>query len=109
MQNINVEEVKKRLSVLCSVRKYTSKSRSWLGLGCKNSSRLAFDLLVYMYRPWEHDELLEENSKHFKDLSKIKEKSEVIQGDPYQKEKIGRNDQCPCGSGKKYKKCHLKN
>ncbi len=23
-------------------------------------------------------------------------------------EKIGRNDPCPCGSGKKYKKCHLK-
>ena len=22
------------------------------------------------------------------------------------KEKIGRNDPCPCGSGKKYKKCH---
>ena len=21
--------------------------------------------------------------------------------------KIGRNDLCPCGSGKKYKKCHL--
>ena len=21
-------------------------------------------------------------------------------------EKIGRNDQCPCGSGKKYKRCH---
>jgi hypothetical protein len=20
---------------------------------------------------------------------------------------LGRNDQCPCGSGKKYKKCHL--
>ncbi|MHB8355529.1 MAG: SEC-C metal-binding domain-containing protein, partial [Vulcanimicrobiaceae bacterium] len=20
--------------------------------------------------------------------------------------KVGRNDQCPCGSGKKYKKCH---
>jgi hypothetical protein len=23
-----------------------------------------------------------------------------------QKEKPGRNDKCPCGSGKKYKKCH---
>ncbi len=23
------------------------------------------------------------------------------------KEKIGRNDPCPCGSGKKYKKCHI--
>ncbi|MEX1249323.1 MAG: SEC-C metal-binding domain-containing protein, partial [Acidimicrobiia bacterium] len=22
-------------------------------------------------------------------------------------DKIGRNDPCPCGSGKKYKKCHL--
>ncbi len=24
---------------------------------------------------------------------------------PTQSEKIGRNDPCPCGSGKKYKKC----
>ena len=23
-------------------------------------------------------------------------------------EKVGRNDLCPCGSGKKYKKCHGK-
>jgi uncharacterized protein YecA (UPF0149 family) len=23
-------------------------------------------------------------------------------------EKIGRNESCPCGSNKKYKKCHLK-
>ncbi len=22
-------------------------------------------------------------------------------------QKVGRNDPCPCGSGKKYKKCHL--
>jgi preprotein translocase subunit SecA len=22
------------------------------------------------------------------------------------KKKVGRNDPCPCGSGKKYKKCH---
>jgi uncharacterized protein YecA (UPF0149 family) len=24
---------------------------------------------------------------------------------PVRVEKVGRNDQCPCGSGKKYKKC----
>ncbi|HFJ6559135.1 TPA: SEC-C metal-binding domain-containing protein, partial [Enterococcus faecium] len=23
--------------------------------------------------------------------------------------KVGRNDPCPCGSGKKYKNCHGKN
>jgi preprotein translocase subunit SecA len=28
-------------------------------------------------------------------------KSPVVKG-----EKVGRNDPCPCGSGKKYKKCH---
>ena len=22
--------------------------------------------------------------------------------------KVGRNDPCPCGSGKKYKNCHMK-
>jgi uncharacterized protein YecA (UPF0149 family) len=32
------------------------------------------------------------------------EVEEVVSG----KEKIGRNDPCPCGSGKKYKKCHGK-
>ncbi|HKB34961.1 MAG TPA: SEC-C metal-binding domain-containing protein, partial [Gemmataceae bacterium] len=24
------------------------------------------------------------------------------------KEKVGRNDPCPCGSGKKYKNCHMR-
>jgi preprotein translocase subunit SecA len=28
---------------------------------------------------------------------------------PYQRQKgrVGRNDPCPCGSGKKFKRCHL--
>jgi hypothetical protein len=25
---------------------------------------------------------------------------------PVHSDKVGRNDPCPCGSGKKYKKCH---
>ena len=32
------------------------------------------------------------------------EKSQPVIADP----KIGRNDACPCGSGKKYKQCHGK-
>ena len=28
---------------------------------------------------------------------------------PYSSSKVGRNDPCPCGSGKKYKNCHGKN
>ena len=30
-------------------------------------------------------------------------KAETIRRDA---DKVGRNDPCPCGSGKKYKKCH---
>ena len=39
---------------------------------------------------------LETASRHIKKLEKI------------EKQKIGRNDPCPCGSGKKYKQCHGK-
>jgi preprotein translocase subunit SecA len=28
------------------------------------------------------------------------------QAQPAASDKIGRNDPCPCGSGKKYKRCH---
>ena len=38
------------------------------------------------------------------------EASESKQRQPYvRKERVGRNDPCPCGSGKKYKNCHGKN
>ncbi|MCE1172392.1 MAG: SEC-C domain-containing protein, partial [Azovibrio sp.] len=32
------------------------------------------------------------------------DKPQPAQGEP----KVGRNDPCPCGSGKKYKHCHGK-
>ncbi len=35
-------------------------------------------------------------------------KNQVKSNDPYKDRNIGRNDPCPCGSGKKYKKCHGK-
>ena len=35
-----------------------------------------------------------------------KSKPAPVKMSPVGKEKIGRNDPCPCGSGKKYKKCH---
>ena len=31
---------------------------------------------------------------------------ESLRHSPVRGQKIGRNDPCPCGSGKKYKKCH---
>jgi preprotein translocase subunit SecA len=34
------------------------------------------------------------------------ERPEKLQPFVRQREKVGRNDPCPCGSGKKYKQCH---
>ena len=36
----------------------------------------------------------------------VKQKPTSIQSDDQALPKVGRNDPCPCGSGKKYKKCH---
>ena len=33
---------------------------------------------------------------------------EFVKGPPVRAQKIGRNEPCPCGSGRKYKKCCLK-
>ena len=62
------------------------------------------------------DELLSnQNEKVLKTLFNLelvrtnKDKSVVKKVDPTTNiisKKIGRNDQCPCGSGKKYKVCH---
>jgi preprotein translocase subunit SecA len=38
----------------------------------------------------------------YNDPSKGKTKSEPVRVE----KKVGRNDPCPCGSGKKYKNCH---
>ncbi len=38
----------------------------------------------------------------------VKRGERVVNGDKELVEKLGRNDPCPCGSGKKYKKCHGK-
>jgi preprotein translocase subunit SecA len=46
-----------------------------------------------------HDYAANEND-YFDPSSPVKQ--EPIRAEP----KIGRNDPCPCGSGKKYKNCH---
>jgi preprotein translocase subunit SecA len=46
----------------------------------------------------------EYQAKETKNVSGVSEEVQTIRN----KNKVGRNDPCPCGSGKKYKKCHGK-
>lgn len=48
-----------------------------------------------------------EEQEQFASLKKESNSSQITNQQPIVKgEKIGRNDPCPCGSGKKYKQCH---
>ncbi|TDO94163.1 SEC-C motif-containing protein [Halanaerobium saccharolyticum] len=53
------------------------------------------------------EELFEEERKHLQPLSKNERDGSVGEQTVVKGEKVGRNDPCPCGSGKKYKKCCL--
>ena len=81
-------------------RKYEVRAERWLGLGCVVGSSDTIDAVVYSNEPWRKDPALEEVA------SKILKNSGVALN--REMKKIGRNDPCYCGSGRKYKKCHLK-
>ncbi len=66
----------------------------------------------HYYRTQEVDQLKEAiflNLEHFEDLLGVGTKQpSIFSSQPIiKREKVGRNDPCPCGSGKKYKKCCL--
>ena len=80
----------------CELRKYLVKANKWFGLAKNVNSGYPFDVGLILDDPWKHSDEMEKRVNILK----------RIESNP--KKKIGRNDPCPCGSGKKYKKCHGK-
>lgn len=99
----SAHEVFDRLSVLCRGRKYKSKANMWLGLGRATSSRRAVDCILFSDRPWTaHDE-----DERFSELLGPPQRTYGPSLKEVRWNRVGRNDPCPCKSGKKYKKCCL--
>lgn len=44
----------------------------------------------------------------FPSETQVKRGERVVHGDKVLEEKLGRNDLCPCGAGKRFKRCCLK-
>jgi preprotein translocase subunit SecA len=63
--------------------------------------------LLYNARIYSGEEQERQHEKQYKNVSTSGPGDETAaKKEPIiNKEKIGRNDPCPCGSGKKYKKC----
>lgn len=90
-----------RLSAHCRMRKYDGKADSWYGLLLTPGTgaiRGAFAI----EEKWRPDAVQEKLLEAFpkKPLVPISTISEDAR-----RRKVGRNDPCPCGSGRKYKKC----
>lgn len=97
----NYATAKARLQDHASKRKYYTKSEKWHGICIDpESKRIKFGL--YLNFPWEYSEDMERKTSHMaKPLPTFNPTTRVVP------KKIGRNEKCPCGSGKKYKKCCL--
>jgi uncharacterized protein YchJ len=87
----------------CELRKYRQQADSWFGLVVRADDGLP-KFGVNLSFPWQRDNGLDQVTK------------EMLTGTPphaggafmtgaFKPRKIGRNALCPCGSGKKFKKC----
>lgn len=92
-----------RLQRHCYARKYTQRAQTWFGV-CLRPSDQALRFGLNLDFPWEHDDAMDELTEHMSKPSNLKA---LLHKTAKTKTKVGRNDPCPCGSGKKYKRCCL--
>jgi hypothetical protein len=53
-------------------------------------------------------ETMSKRRRGFPSEANVKRGVRIVHGNKLLEEKLGRNDPCPCGSGKRFKKCCLK-
>ena len=84
-------------SMFADVRKYKAQSQEWLALGRFEGSSNLFDMVSFNDNEWKYDPDMER-------AVRILLKPGI--GLRPDGTKIGRNERCFCGSGKKFKRCH---
>lgn len=77
----------------CVMKREQNKIKEWIGLCCfVDNNRHLVNNFIFVRDEGIYNESL----------------NEIIKSLPKQKLKVSRNSLCPCGSGKKYKRCHGK-
>ena len=92
-------EAADRLAEYCYRRKYVQRAGSWFGLVVRADDGLPKFGLNLRF-PWKQDDAMDEATKGMARGEKPRRGRDM-----FKRRKVGRNDPCPCGSGKKYKKC----
>jgi hypothetical protein len=92
-------ESEPRLAAHMTLRKYSQKADRWFGL-CLSPTTGTIRFGKKVAFPWKFDGTANQMANQ---LGKPPRAARSIRPGS----KLGRNDPCHCGSGKKYKKCHL--
>ena len=87
----------------CHARKYTEHAQTWFGV-CMRPSDKALRFGLNLDFPWEQNDTMDALTKTMGKPGKL---TALLRDAAKGRTKVGRNDPCPCGSGKKYKKCCL--
>lgn len=87
----------------CYARKYTQHAQTWFGV-CVRPKDKALRFGLNLDYPWEQNEAMDALTKTMGKPGKL---TALLKEAGKARAKVGRNDPCPCGSGKKYKKCCL--
>ncbi len=95
-----------RLESYCELRKYKQKAKEWFGL-CMSSKGPDLRFGVSLVFPWTQDVNMDEKTKEMQAPVPIDQALEALMKGRNRAKKIGRNNPCPCGSGRKFKKCCL--
>ena len=82
-----------------------NNSEGLISLGTKKIKPLDFNVNLFAY----YNDLARILASASSNSPTVTNSQESPNKPPVKKEKIGRNDPCPCGSGLKYKKCGLIN
>lgn len=88
-----------RLKRHAEKRKYIQKAKNWFGICVVPKTKQLLFGLELSYE-WEQSDDMD---RIISDLNKPQRTMNL--GTKYARRKIGRNEKCPCGSGKKYKQC----
>jgi hypothetical protein len=89
----------------CELRKYSVKAEKWAGLVvAPGTCTVRFGGMIEF--PWKQDAAMDAATAEMSPPAPIEALTSMIR-QTGKRRKIGRNEKCPCGSGKKYKKCHL--
>jgi hypothetical protein len=95
-----------KLQAHCEVRKYSTKAPLWHGMVVRpDDAALRFGLMLE--HPWKEDAELAATVENMPAPIPAKKLPDIVRKLSPKKKKIGRNERCICGSGKKYKKCCL--